>query len=278
MSIEIIRDIIRWGAPGRELVGSFHRAPLTDRAASAWLLCRPIGLEGTRSAAMYRVIADRLARQGHDVLCFDYHGTADAPGEEADQTLAAWVSDAAAAHAWLADHARPGAAIRWFAMGFGAHVAVRATLRVNPPPRHLLLWEPSLDGGSYLAAIQAAHRAELAREFGVPWDRLVAQGRAREPRLPGDVLGFDHGPALASELEALGPLPLASAMRRSVGITCAVPADRRQALDDLADAPLLTVQTVDAPTNWMSSQAMGSAVVPPQVLQLLDACMERETA
>ena len=267
---------VRIGNPGREQVGMWLQPP--GPAVAAWLLCRPIGLQGTRSASMYRVVAERLARKGCAVLCFDLHGTGDSPGEEDAQTLADWVADTAAAQAWLAAAAPAQVPVSWFAMGLAAHVALRAALRAAPAVRHLLIWEPSLDGGEYLRDLLDAHRAELSREFGHPWPRLIAQGRAHEPSLPGDVLGFDYGNTLASELASLPLLPLAPVLRRGTAVSCAVRASQRPLLSMFEQTPGLALHTIDAPTNWMSSQAMGSAIVPPQVLQLLESCMEQQPA
>ncbi len=216
---------------------------------------------------MYRALADQLARQGCDVLRFDYHGTGDSPGEEGEQSLATMTEDALAAHDLLLDEC-PGQPVHWFGLGLGANVALRATARTRIAPAHLVLWEPVLDGEAYLDDLRAAHRAELARELGYSWSQLVRSGREAEPTLPGEVLGFEYGTALVDEIRALGPLPLAAAARRGSAVTCVVGADEVAAVDALmeqAPAARVRIKAAETRVDWKSTEALGSAIAPRDV-------------
>jgi uncharacterized protein len=202
-------EVRRFGRATREMVGLLLRPSNAAARRPAFLFCRPFGQEATRTASMYRVLADRLAREGTPVLAFDYHGTGDSPGEEGDQTLRGWTEDIEAAHALLQDEA--GGPVHWFAMGLACQMALRAAARIEQPPAHLVLWEPVFDGKTYLDAMFAAHRDELAYEYQQTWAQLIRQGRATEPAVPGDVLGFELGQALVDEIRLLQHLPLAPA-------------------------------------------------------------------
>lgn len=250
------------------MVGLLLRRRDGSRPRPGFLLCRPFGQEATRTASMYRVIADRLAREGSNVLTFDYHGTGDSPGEESEQSLAEWSKDIEAAHHLAAADAGP--VVHWFAMGLACHAALRAAARLDVPPAHLVLWEPVLDGAAHVQRMFDAHREELAHEFEVPWDRLIRQGRAAEPAIPGDVLGFQVGRSLSSEIHELPSLPLAAALRRGVTVTCGIHAENEARLRDLAGARLIRLCRIETRTNWMLSQAMGSAIVPPEVMPALN--------
>ena len=264
-------EIRRFGRDGREMVGVLQRARDGAPRKPSFLLCRPFGQEATRTASMFRVLSDRLAREGCDVLTFDYHGTGDSPGDEIDQSLLAWVDDVQAAHEELCSP--QGTPLHWFAMGLGATIAARAAARVTRPPASVVLWEPVLNGASYLQALFSAHRDELAREFHYPWTRLLRQGRVEEPKVPGDVLGSMIGAALTADLNGLTTLALAPALRRGIRIVCGVHQEQRENFEGLSNGSggLFGLQTVQTRTNWLSSQAMGTAMVPPEVPRTLIA-------
>jgi alpha-beta hydrolase superfamily lysophospholipase len=254
------------GAPGRQCVAVFQSASTQSPYRGAFLLCRPLAQEAIRTAAMYRVLSERLARQGCDVLRLDYHGSGDSPGEEQDQSLSDWATDILAAHEVL--QAEAHGPIRWFGMGLGANLALRASIRAAQAPSHVVLWEPILNGPAYIEALFEGHRAELAREFGYPWATLRQQGRVSEPTAPGDVLGFALGASLTADIAKIQDLPLAPPLRRGIALSCAVHEEQRQALPPISSEHL-HLHTVENRTNWMSSQALGSAIVPPDALRIM---------
>jgi len=261
----------RFGTPLREMVGVHQRARGDAPARARFLLCRPLGQEAVRTAAIYRVLADQLAREGCDSLRFDYHGTGDSPGEEAEQSMAGWVDDVLAAHVHLSP--QDGTPVHWFGMGLGATLAARAVQRARQPPRHLVLWEPVFDGSAYAQALLAGHRAELSREFDEPWERLLRTGKVTEPTLPGDVLGFGIGPRLADELKQIHDATPAPALRRGVKVTCALHPEQRPALAALETSPLLKLHMIETRIDWLSSQAQGTAIVPPDLPRTLLASL-----
>lgn len=265
-------SIRRFGRPTREMVGVYQQARGRAALRACFLLCRPMGQEAVRTAAVYRVLADRLAREGCASLRFDYHGTGDSPGEESDQTLSGWIGDTLDAHEQLAPG--QGVPVIWFGMALGATLALRAAPRARILPSQLVLWEPVLDGADYASTLIEAHRAELAREFDVPWSRLLSSGKAVEPTLPGDILGFDIGPALADELQQLKEVSLAPPLRRGIRVTCAVQPGQRASLASLEGNAQLRLHNVEQRIDWMSSQAMGTAIVPPDLTRTLLSTLE----
>lgn len=258
--------IRRFGRPAREMVGVFQSAASDGAPRVRFLLCRPLGQEAVRTAAIYRVVGERLARERCESLRFDYHGTGDSPGKEEDQSISGWLDDTLAAHEQL-QAGGDDAPVIWFGMGLGATLALRAALRARKPPAQLVLWEPVLDGPTYVRQLMEGHQRELVRMFRVPWDRLLDIGKVVEPELPGDILGFQVGPSLADELLALRDVQVAPALRRGVRVLCALRGEQRGPFADLENHPEFRLHNVEQITDWMSSQAMGTAIVPPDLLR-----------
>jgi uncharacterized protein len=260
-------EILQLGSAGRPVTGVMQLAQLESQARPAVLFCRPIGQEGIRTNTMYRVMAERLAREHCCALRFDYYGTGDAVGDEIQQTISQCAHDVVSAHQALAE--RGHSSITWFAMRLGANIALQAIALCNHPPQQLVLWEPVLNGPAYLDSLQAAHRAELCREYGHPWPRLLALKKVVEPVLPGHLLGFEYGSTMTEEIRGIDTLNVRAALRRHVRIVCALRQEDHHAAQVLPHSESLHVCTVGTVTDWFSSQAMGSAVAPADAIQTL---------
>lgn len=263
----------RLGRADREMVGVLTQAVARGASPGSVLLCRPFGQEAIRTAPMYRVLASRLARDGVTSLVFDWHGTGDSPGEEAQQSLTGWTTDLEAADSLLRAEC-PGVP-SWFAMGLSSHMALRAAARAPQPPRRLILWEPVVDGPTYIQALFDAHRQEVAFEYNYPWPRLLRRGSVEEPRMPGSVLGIDVGDALAGDIQRIDGLPLAPAMRRGVEIVCCAAADVLERMAEQPGASLAQMVRIDSRMNWMVSQAQGGSLVPPELLPTVTKALGR---
>jgi hypothetical protein len=72
----------------------------------------------------------------------------------------------------------------------------------------------------------------------------------------------------------LHDMSLAPALRRGIHVTCAVHAEQRQQFAALEPNAMLRVHVVETRTDWMSSQAMGTAIVPPDLPRTLLATLE----
>jgi uncharacterized protein len=264
-------SIRRFGQQQRGLLGLLQTPPPGKPKRPAFLMCRPFGQEAVRTAPIYRAVSDRLAREGCTVLTFDHHGCGDSPGDLDDESLQGWTDDTLAAHTQLRADA-PGSSLHWFAMGLGANIAAGAALRAEFPPACLVLWEPVLNGPAYLDRLKDVHRQELSREMGLEWHQLVARGRETEPELPGSVLGFMVGPRLHADLRQLDELPLAPLLARGVNVKLAVQDEHRARFAQMND-PGFASQSVENSTNWMSTEAFGTAIVPQDVPRTLLATL-----
>lgn len=156
-----------FSAGSRRLFGHYHARAEGLAPRRAVLLCSAFGRESIRAHRLYRVVADRLARNGCDVLRFDYSCTGDSAGDEADASLATWHDDVRAAHAELQDRSQAPSVV-WFGMRFGALVAQQAVRRDLAPSR-LVMWDPVVDGRDYLALLRSRHlERRVASEDGEP--------------------------------------------------------------------------------------------------------------
>lgn len=261
----------RFGASPRQMLGLLQTPQPGKPHRAAFLMCRPFGQEAVRTAPIYRSISDRLAREGCTVLTFDAYGCGDSPGEPDEQSLAEWADDTLAADSQLRRDA-PGAPVHWFGMGMGASIAARAALRAQPAPQCLIVWEPVLDGPAYLQRLLTVHRAELAREMQTDWADLITRGGESEPVLPGSVLGFTVGQRLHDDLLSLRNLSLATVSRRGTRLVMALQEQERAALD-ASDIDGVALHTVETPTNWMSIEARGTAIVPQELTRTVLATL-----
>ena len=79
---------------GRYLFAWHHGPHPALRRRGAVVLCPPLGSECVVAYRVWRILAERLAGAGFDVLRFDYEGTGDSAGDsEEPGRLEAWIGD-----------------------------------------------------------------------------------------------------------------------------------------------------------------------------------------
>jgi len=180
---------------GEDLFGLYHAT--SGSARSAVLMCPPLGQDMIRSHRVYRQLADALAQQGIAALRFDYYGTGDSAGDSDEVDWARCLADMVAAAGEL--RARSGCTRL---IGFGARLGGSIALNAAATARlsELLLWDPVMDGGQYVAALdvlQDALRVDPMR-FGEPRTREDAAGQW---------LGFPVGACLRRQLDTWRAAP-----------------------------------------------------------------------
>lgn len=258
-----------FGSPQRRLFGLYH-APAAERApAAAVLLCYPFGHEALRVHRFYRLLAERLARQGVAVLRFDYHATGDSDGADEDGEMTGWAGDIREAHRELVR--RSGVQqVSWFGARLGANLALMAAAQALPPVARLVLWDPLFDGAAYLEELRRAHVDELDLAHNIPdpgWRRALA----RDPMaFSGECLGFAISPRLRKQLGALdatGPAQLGSGQLTLL----ARPDDKgaqRWAADVAGRHPGTALDTIGFkhPLIWTSNPFANNEMVPAEAL------------
>jgi pimeloyl-ACP methyl ester carboxylesterase len=263
---------VRFGEPGRRLLGLVHppdRPAPSDRGV---LVCSPFGQEAIRSHRLQRILAERLARDGFPVMRFDYLGTGDSDGDDEDGDLPTWTEDVLRASVELA----AGSATRrsaWVGLRLGATLAALASGRAAPAPERLVLWDPVVDGRRYLQELAEAHAAEMKPLHADP------RGQGRAPPVGPDgsteALGFVIPPRLQAQLRAL-TLDSFAALRagRVEIVDGGTSADAGALAERFASRGLrVTTRRISTRIVWASDEAMNTAVAPADALQALLAAV-----
>jgi uncharacterized protein len=267
-------DAFFFGPPERRLFGTFHPARGGAARSEGLLLCNPFGQEAVRVHRLYRVIAERLTRSGFDVMRFDYFGTGDSAGADAEGELEGWARDLIAAGDELTRRARPQSTT-WLGARLGAAVAVNAAAAAARAPDKLILWEPVFDGAGYVQTLRRAHVEALENTyvFHDPAWRLMLENDS--PELDREGVGFELGPALLGQLQALdaatAPVPRAArcvvvSMRRGPEVS-AVPAHLRERWE--RSGHRIEQIVLDQDFEWLAEEIADGMLVPADLLMHL---------
>ncbi len=255
----------RFGPLQRQMYATYHPAAHRRQPSVGVLLCNPYGQEAVRIHRLYRLLAERLAADGQHVMRFDYYATGESDGDDEEGEPAGWCDDIRIAHAELQRRARCSRSI-WFGARLGAALVSLASVRAGVAPDLLLLWEPLFDGPAYMAELGRSH----ARATYNP----LTQGQQRpDETLGAEAIGFAVGPALREQLGAL-KLDALLAARACEIVVLAPPGDAdaarlQQGLR--ARGTAAEVRPLRHDLVWAAEEAMGSALVPAEVLQALQS-------
>jgi len=230
------------------------------------LLCNPFGEEAARAHRSYRVLATQLERAGYACLRFDYSSTGDSLGESAAATVDAWVGDVAIAADRL--RAATGATrIAVVGLRLGATLAVLASAR-ELRIRHLLLWDPVVDGAAYLRELVAQHRQYMRFEFGEHRpDRLRLVGD-----IPDEALGAPIGAALGAQLAAIDLAQVAPGAEAVTVVTTRMTPELER-LRPVLPASAKWLELAES-AAWNSDAALNAMTVPMDIVQALVALIE----
>ena len=162
-------------------------------AIRAAIICPPIGQEYIRTHWALRQLAFQLARKGIHVLRMDYHGMGDSAGSiEQVESLHCWTQDIEQAIAHLQEVS--GAAnTMLIGQRFGACLAAEVA-RSSPTVNSLVLWEPIVDGQSYIDQLRKIHHQML--------DLWVCKMETPNDDQIEEILGYQFSRSLVSEIEA----------------------------------------------------------------------------
>lgn len=265
-----------FGSPSRRLFGMFHEGSIGRAQNLAVLLCNPFGQEAIRTQRLYRVLAGRLAQAGVHTLRFDYYGTGDSAGDDAEGEMDGWRQDVWAAHQELS-RLSGAETITWMGARLGAATAVLACAGSGSAEPRLVLWDPVVNGAAYAQLLRTKHVETLETSYSVP-------DRAWRHRLENDIdsfrdeaIGVAVSPALRGQLALL------------VGERLRLPANRETVVifdpADLSVSAWLSEQRtrgarIDAcalkqALEWTSDDSLNAALVPAEAIQALLLAIDR---
>lgn len=254
-----------FGRAQRRLFGMWHAPVAMMDTRPAVLLCNPFGQEALRAHRMLRVLADRLSRAGHAVLRFDYFGSGDSMGDDADADFDGWCDDVRTADLELRQRADAAGTV-WIGMRLGATLALAAA---SMPPAHLrrlVLWDPILDGARYLAHLRRRHLATLEHAYDLPPPPSGPVGEVE------DAIGFALSKRFREQLARVraGHPQLPHPSLR-VAAVCETTAEAHAELAAAAarEPGRVRLVAVDHGVDWTTDEAGDSALVPAAALQVL---------
>jgi uncharacterized protein len=233
------------------------------------LLCNPFGEEASRAHRVYRVLATQLERAGYACLRFDYSCTGDSLGEGAAATLDGWVRDVVVAAERLREATGAGR-VAVIGLRLGATLAMLASATGALRIRHLLLWDPVVDGAGYLRELVGQHRDYLLEELGPAWPagrdpqavpRLVGAG------FPVEALGAPIGATLGAQLAAIDLTQVVPGAEQISVLTTRVTPELERLRAQLPAATRWVELAQSA--AWNTDAALNAMTVPMDIVQAL---------
>lgn len=268
---------VRFTRGSREMFALHLPARPTGAAARAVVLCNPFGQEAIRAHRLYRILGQRLAATGVEVLQFDYHGTGDSAGEDRDFDLDGAVLDTVAAAGLLRDRAGVRD-VSFVGLRLGAGIAALAARQQPRGDVRVVLIDPVVDGVAYLRDLRTAHARALTQIYGARWRASAALRKLLQPSRDGrEALGFELGEALCMQLaERLR----ADARWWSTDLATLLLSPGEQLCANWArgrEGGRLEIVRVDDAIDWATNSALNTALVPMSWVQSILRFMAGES-
>lgn len=260
---------LRFGRQHRQLIGLMHTDAQARGPRHGVVICNPFGQESIRTHRLFRVLADRLQRMGIDVLRFDYFGTGDSDGDDAEGDIDGWIDDIQTAHAELLRRANCSQ-VTWIGARLGATLALLAARDASPRPQHLIAWDPILNGEAYLAHLADKSVAAVKASFSLPSKAWLAAASDTPPKAMREALGFAVSEHLARQLSQIkSEIFLQSDTALTIISSEAGAATNEiQALCRLSQSQPQFIES-SVQFDWTSEEAMNTALVPSDMLDLI---------
>jgi len=194
-----------FGPPAHSLFGWFHPPAANEARGAGIVLCNTVGNESLRAFVTLRRLAESLAAAGFAVLRFDFHGTGDSGGTDAEtDRVATWLDDIDLA----IDELRARSGVRELGIAglrLGGTLALAAAAR-RDDIEAVYAWDPYYGGKDFVAEANRLHKTLVMLD-------LSGFALKRPDALEGiEALGFFMSTATVAELQRLD---LASVVERA---------------------------------------------------------------
>jgi len=244
------------------LYGVYHPPLLNKVGGSAVLLCYPVFQEYIRSHRAFCQLASQLAKLGNHVFRFDYSSTGDSFGDTEDANYGQWLDDIVLA----ADELRELSGIRNISivgLRFGATLACSSKLKqINK----MVLWDPIINGRSYLRALANMNKAMLtdSDRFPSPRNEILSENFA-------NIIGFRIPQTLIS---SINNAEISSLDVNNVVSISVVTSDDDDAINQLADELQKThkssnYKNIVTAGNWCELSKMDETLIPKEILEYI---------
>lgn len=183
------------------LFGVHELSRTQSRRDEAVLLCYPGAQEYNMAHWAFRRLSGMLAREGFHVMRFDWSGTGDSWGTTIDGTVSRWLDDVVLAERELRD-ASGAASTTLIGLRLGAAIGALACAR-GLALEHLVLWEPVVDGSTYiheLETLDARENTRLLHRVAQGGDEIAGFSFPRELRDSLAKMDLCSNPPRASKL------------------------------------------------------------------------------
>lgn len=160
----------------------------------------PFGEEMNRSRRISANMARALAAVGFGVLRIDLLGCGDSSGELREATWDIWKQDIASAKAWI--ERQVGMTADLWALRLGGLLALDFA-RTSQSVERLVLWQPVLNGKSYLTQLLRTHLAADLLDAGRSMSGTTELRNALHVGNSLEIAGYDITPEMARTLDAL---------------------------------------------------------------------------
>ncbi|MDR0787121.1 MAG: alpha/beta hydrolase [Gemmatimonadota bacterium] len=255
------------GPAGRQLFGYYHTPQ--GSGSGAVVLCPSWGPDYQYSHRALRVAARRFADRGLHALRFDYSGTGDSWGDSTDASLSRWVEDTRLAMEELKEMSG-FSRVDLVGLRVGANTAAAASAG-RKDVRKLVLWEPVLDGRTWVRELDLKGTDEAGR----PARPIAAGGGATISSAGGQVSNSSTTVefssrivtgSLVTEFAALSPSGFAGT---GAGATLLVETivDEETSLTRLkSEIPGLERLFIEDAQPWREDMSISNGLVPARAI------------
>jgi pimeloyl-ACP methyl ester carboxylesterase len=258
-----------FGDSGSALLGIWSQPVAGVERDHGVVLCPPIGQEHVRTHWAMRQAAAALCRAGFHCFRFDWFGVGDSAGALRDASVDRWKEDLATAAQELRDTAGVQR-ISLVGLRLGATIVALAGSAVRPSA--VVLWDPVVDGRGHVASLRT-----LTREMLTDRKRYWNLDRERVPGR-GELVGFDFGDRLISEIEAV---EVRAAALPAIP-TCLLRSSDEPALralgDGLRSRADVEIRDTELRAKWTSRDDVEQLLLPGDAIRSLTAFLESHAA
>ncbi len=256
-----------FGNSAEPLFGVHHEAKGTRRQNECVVLCPPIGTEFLRSYRAFRQLASMLAREGYDVLRFDYFGTGDSAGDCLQGSIERWKSDIKTAMDELRELSGV-ANVSLVGLRFGATLA--SLVAQEERLSKLVLWEPVIDGEEYL---QDRIATNSIYETEIDHDEVVR--KALEANETVGIMGFAWSAEFREDVKTLSLDSFRDVNSARTFLLVREELEQTRQLQEVLgrNPGKFGYEHIEHPGEWGEFDAIGSLLLPQATIKAVIACL-----